>query len=369
MLIFQKCFEGKEFDYKTFYTSQQNGGVKTQEQVGKEVISHLRNEVEKDKAASNNKGMNTPEGDGWANGPAPKEQPKTSQIGESNYNWKEQGISGKNSLWNQKHVEARRESAGLTTDKNGVDVVKDNVQFPFQKKEEKKDGFSIVRKLINEQKNAKDKAVKVQTKTTKPSNPVPEAFDEKTLRADLERQYHGHPHAQQFIDEQISSAKAQHDAEVTSKMMKNVKPEGIKVDTPKVEVKPEKIIHKDVPVIDDTLEVEDTPVLTQFQADRKQEAEKAAAELRANTGLVRGKAQEHLDDARSKTEDLKDKAVDTWNKLSENYGEGVTGSLGKDAALAAGSLALVGGAYHLLKKRRAKKKAAKDALDNKVKSN
>ena len=368
MLIFQKCFEGKEFDYKTFYTSQQNGGAKTQEQIGKEVMTHLQNEVVKDKAAAGNKGMGTPEGDGWANGAAPKEQPQTPQMGEADYNWKESGISGKNSLWNQKHVEARREAAGLTTDENGVHVVKNEIQFPFQKKEEKKDGFSITRKLIGEQ-TAKEQASKTTTQANPAqshSNSVPEAFDEKTLRANLERQYHGHPHAQQIIEEQVVNAKTQHDAEVTHKMMKNVKPEGIKVDTTKVEVKPERII-KDVPVIDDTLEVEDTPELTQFQADRKQEAEKAAADLRANTGIVRGKAQEHLDNARAKADVIKGKAADTWNKWSENYGEGITGSLGKDAALAAGGLALAGGAYHLLKKRHAKKKAAKAALENKVK--
>lgn len=59
----------------------------------------------------------------------------------------------------------------------------------------------------------------------------------------------------------------------------------------------------------------------------------------------------------------KDKAVEVAGKLSDAYGEGVTGSLAGDAALAAGGLALAGGAYHLLKKRRAKKKAEKEALE------
>ena len=53
--------------------------------------------------------------------------------------------------------------------------------------------------------------------------------------------------------------------------------------------------------------------------------------------------------------------------MSDSYGEGLTGSLGTDAALAAGGLALAGGAYHLLKKRKAKKKAEKEALENRIK--
>lgn len=264
MLIFQKCFEGNGFDYKTFYTSQQKGGAKSQEQIGKEVMAHLQNEVVKDKEQAS-------------------------------------------------------------------------------------------------------KAATQANPSQSPGNSVPVAFPEETLRADLERQFYGHPNAQQIIDDQIAEAKAQHDAEFTRKMLRRVKPAGIKVDTPKVEVKPEKIIHPDIPIIKDPDPEMDTTVIDQFQADRKKEAEAAAAEHRANTGIVRGEAQKHLDNAREKFAAGKAKAAETWGKWSENYGEGLTGSLGKDAALAAGGLALAGGAYHLLKKRSERKKAEKEALNNKIK--
>lgn len=134
-------------------------------------------------------------------------------------------------------------------------------------------------------------------------------------------------------------------------------------------------IHEDVPIITETSEEEVTPELNAFQEDRqreaeaaKQAAEKEAAELRANTGLVRGEAQGYLDSAREKANNLKEKASNTLGKFSENYGELTDGrSLGKDAAIAAGGLALAGGAYHLLKKRRDRKKAEKEALENRIK--
>lgn len=126
-------------------------------------------------------------------------------------------------------------------------------------------------------------------------------------------------------------------------------------------------VAEDVPIIKDPDPEMDNTVIDQFQADRKKEAEAAAAERRANTGIVRGEAQKHLDNAREKFAAGKAKAAETWGKWSENYGEGLTGSLGKDAALAAGGLALAGGAYHLLKKRHERKKAEKEALNNKIK--
>ena len=126
-------------------------------------------------------------------------------------------------------------------------------------------------------------------------------------------------------------------------------------------------VTEDVPVIKDPDPEMDTTVIDQFQTDRKKEAEAAAAEHRANTGIVRGEAQKYIDNAREKFAAGKAKAAETWGKLSENYGEGLTGSLGKDAALAAGGLALAGGAYHLLKKRRERKKAEKEALENRIK--
>lgn len=123
-------------------------------------------------------------------------------------------------------------------------------------------------------------------------------------------------------------------------------------------------ITEDVPVIDSTgVENEITPELNQFQADRKAEA----AKLRAETGLIKGKAQEYLDKGREIGGKIKEGASNTWNKLSEGYGESTGRSLGTDAALAAGGLALAGGAYHLLKKRKAKKKAEKETLNQKIK--
>lgn len=123
-------------------------------------------------------------------------------------------------------------------------------------------------------------------------------------------------------------------------------------------------VDENVPIITDAPEEEVTPELNAFQEDRKREA----AELRANTGLVRGEAQKYVDSAREKANNLKEKASNTLGKLSENYGELTDGrSLGKDAALAAGGLALAGGAYHLLKKRRDRKKAEKEALENRIK--
>lgn len=122
-------------------------------------------------------------------------------------------------------------------------------------------------------------------------------------------------------------------------------------------------VDENVSVITEKPEVEVTPELNQFQVDRKAEA----AKLRAETGLVRGKAQEYLDKGRETAGKIKDSASNAWNKWSEGYGESTGRSLGTDAALAAGGLALAGGAYHLIKKRAAKKKAEKEALEARIK--
>jgi hypothetical protein len=346
MFIFQKNFNnnGKTFDPIAFYNQQQaRAAVHKSMQAG---------------AKSNPTSTGAQE-------QTPPVVEHTPQMGDKDYDWKANGISGENSLWNKAHKEARRNSAGLVLGEDGVDRVAPTLPVT----PEKNDMYSRTRRLAAEQAAAK------QNQGAGTSSSA--AFDETTIRKQLETQYHGHPQAQEKIEEELANAKAQHDAEFVKNQTAKITntgagiPTGKKAEDPKKTI-PTKLVHPegDIPIIDETIEEEITPEVEQFKADRIREAEeakKSAAELRANTGLVRGKAQEHLDNARAKVDTLKGKAVDTWNKWSENYGEGLTGSLGKDAALAAGGLALAGGAYHLLKKRRAKKKAAKAALENKVK--
>jgi hypothetical protein len=110
---------------------------------------------------------------------------------------------------------------------------------------------------------------------------------------------------------------------------------------------------QDVPIIDDTIIEEEALPKRSLVDTAKIKAQVAATNTKraAKEGLSKAK----------------NKVAEVAGKMSEAYGDGITGSLAGDAALAAGGLALAGGAYHLLKKRRAKKKAQKEALESRIK--
>ena len=120
---------------------------------------------------------------------------------------------------------------------------------------------------------------------------------------------------------------------------------------------------QDTAIIDTTVEEEALPKRSVMEV-AKTKTTVAATNAKKN-------AKEALGTVKEKGKELAGKAknavVEGYNKLAENYDGGLTGSLGTDAALAAGGLALAGGAYHLLKKRRAKKKAEKEALEGRIK--
>lgn len=345
MLIFQKNFnnDGKTFDPIAFYNQQQaRAAVHKSMQAG---------------AKSNPTSTGAQE-------QTPPVVEHTPQMGDKDYDWKANGILGENSMWNKAHVEARRNSAGLVLGEDGVDRVAPTLPVT----PEKNDMYSRTRRLTAEQTAKQNQGAGTSSSA---------AFDEAILRKQLETQYHGHPQAQEKIEEGLANAKAQHDAEFARRQTGKLSGTAAGIPTAKPSENPKaslptKLVHpdKDIPIITEPEEEEITPELDKFQEDRRQEAikrEKDAAELRANTGLVRGKAQEYLDKAREKTGELKNKAGETWNKWSDSYGEGISGSLGKDMAIAAGGLALAGGAYHLIKKKRAKKRAEREALEAKIK--
>lgn len=121
---------------------------------------------------------------------------------------------------------------------------------------------------------------------------------------------------------------------------------------------------QDTAIIDSTLEAEDKLPQRSVMEVAKTKATVATTNAKKNAKEALGTVKEKGKELAGKA---KDAVVEGYNKLAENYGEGLTGSLGTDAALAAGGLALAGGAYHLLKKRRAKKKAEKEALENRIK--
>ena len=120
---------------------------------------------------------------------------------------------------------------------------------------------------------------------------------------------------------------------------------------------------QDTAIIDSTLETEDLPKRSVMEV-AKTKATVAATNTKRKAEKGLANAKEKISSGFDKA---KDKAAEVAGKMSESYGEGITGSLAGDAALAAGGLALAGGAYHLLKKRRAKKKAEKEALESRYK--
>lgn len=117
---------------------------------------------------------------------------------------------------------------------------------------------------------------------------------------------------------------------------------------------------QDVDTIDTTVEKED-PL-----PERKPE-EIRAIKTQVIKDNVKNQLNKAKDSVKETSERVKTKALETYGNLADKYGEGVTGSLAGDAALAAGGLALAGGAYHLIKKRNEKKKAEKEALKNRIK--
>lgn len=116
---------------------------------------------------------------------------------------------------------------------------------------------------------------------------------------------------------------------------------------------------QDVDTIDTTIEKED-PL-----PERKPE-EIRAIKTQVIKDNVKNQFDKVKDSVKETSEKIKTKALETYGDLADKYGEGVTGSLAGDAALAAGGLALAGGAYSLLKKRRERKRAEKEALNSRV---
>ena len=356
MIIFQKNFnnEGKKsFDPLAYYASQQKGGKKSQEEIGKDVMAHLQAEVEKDKASKN--AMSTSEGNGWANGEAPKEEPKTPKMGETGYNWNESGVMGKNSILTQSTVKARQEAGGL--DENGDP----KHTLPFDKKEaDNKNPFTFISnqaKKQNESVNKKSERTSVKPydiaaarERFRSQNPLltPDQVEEL-----VENEKHGY-------DQEVIAGKVNKQNVATSPVTQD-KPHTVneKVSEEKINPVP---IHVEQPIGVTAPE----PIRHNENGEVITEETEALPELSLGS-KAKVKATLLKDKVKNTAGDLKDKAVETYDNLSEKYGEGLTGSLGKDAALAAGGLALAGGAYHILKKRRAKKKAEQEALEEKIK--
>ena len=323
MFIFQKNFN-KEFDPIAFYNQQQ-----------------AMMAVQKGQA-SNPSGKNKYQADGMTNGSGNHTQPALPLS--KDYNISENGVTGENSLFMKSTIDANRHAAGIDQ-KHSTNPAT---------------GIKNTREFLNNKYGSKPE--------TKTSN-MPK-FDEAALR----EQFKNQGMSPEQINDAIAQTKVSFDRELAAAATKDQPAVGIKVtapaNTPVVsegklkDPVPRKVhVNEDIPIITDEPEVEDNTLLNQFKADRAKEQ----AELRANTGIIRGKAQEHLDNARAKAGELKNKAVETWGNWSTNYGDGLTGSLAGDAALAAGGLALAGGAYRLMKKRRDKKQAEKAALNNKIK--
>ncbi len=355
MIIFQKNFnnDGKSFDPIAHYASQQKGGKKSQEEIGKEVMAHLRSEVEKDKASK--RAMSTPESNDQAKGDAPREEVKTPKMGESGYNWRESGVTGKNSVLTQSTIKARQEAAGL--DENGDP----KHTLPFDKKEANdKNPFTFISNQAKKQSEVADK--KPERTPVKPydsaaarerfrsQNPLLTSDQVEELVENEKRGYDQEVIAGSLSKQNVSTSPVTQDKSKTVKEKvseEKINPVPVKVEQPVGVTAPEPIkFNEDGEVI-----TEETEALPELSLGSK-------AKVKAT--LLKDKV-------KNTASDLKDKTVETYNNLSEKYGEGLTGSLGKDAALAAGGLALAGGAYHILKKRRAKKKAEQEALDEKIK--
>lgn len=327
MIIFQKNFN-KEFDPISFYKQES----------AKSAIHKKMNEP--------NNAMGSIEGDGWRNGTPGVDVTQTQpKMGENGYNWANSGVIGNNSVFTQSVISANRQDAGLDPNSRGDVRGTGNVG---------KSALGKSREFLNEKYGAKPESV---------SSGSTYKFDEDALR----KQFEAQGMKPEQINDAVAQSKASYEAELAARAVSSQTTVGI--DKPAGENKPQNLPKplakpiKEVPIITEEPEVEDNTLLNQFQADRKAEA----AKLRAETGIIRGKAQEYVDKGREKLGNLKETAAATWDKWSDSYGGGITGSLGTDAALAAGGLALAGGAYHLLKKRKAKKKAEKEALENRIK--
>ena len=330
MYIFQKNFD-KEFDPLSFYKQES----------AKSAIHKKMNEP--------NNAMGSVEGDGWRNGTPGVDVTQTQpKMGENEYNWTNSGVTGGNSVFTQSVISANRQDAGLDPNSRGDVRGTGNAG---------KSALGKSREFLNEKYGAKPKSVSSSSgRTPKIVSSGSTKFDEAALRKQFEAQGMN----PEQINDAVAQSRASYETELAARTVSSQTTAGIDKptggnkpqDLPKTLAKP----IKEVPVITEEPEVEDNTLLNQFQADR-----------RAETGIVRGKAQEYVDKGREKLGNLKETAAATWNNLSDSYGEGLTGSLGTDAALAAGGLALAGGAYHLLKKRRAKKKAEKEALENRIK--
>ena len=164
------------------------------------------------------------------------------------------------------------------------------------------------------------------------------------------------PQEQSALNNNTEKVRSEYDESALNQIKKDLAATEAK-NTPKVPT-----VTENVPVIDTTLEVEDAPKMSLLDT-AKVKAKVATTNTKNAVGEGLNNAKEKISSGFDKA---KDKISGVASKMSESYGEGLTGSLAGDAALAAGGLALAGGAYHLLKKRREKKKAEKEALDKRV---
>ena len=132
---------------------------------------------------------------------------------------------------------------------------------------------------------------------------------------------------------------------------------------------PTPTVNENVDIIDTTLEEEAlpaSPATTTAAATAGNSNPNPTGTVGDASTAATAEGATKFDGIKSKLSQIKNKAGETWTNWSNNYGEGITGSLATDAALAAGGLALAGGAYNLLKKRRERKRAEKEALNNRV---
>ena len=262
------------------------------------------------------------EGDGYIN----------SEQGVDTYKGFQPGVSlmdkDSNSTIVNATITARRQYAGLD---GGKPEDKNN------------SGWAKTQQAIQNQTNKAKEAPATSSKSSYPS------FDEAKLR----EQFKNQGMSADQIEDSIASAKQSYDAELAAKASAT-KPAEISdvmnpVEQPTVPNKPLAKPIKDVEIISDT-DFEEAPLPARTLGEE-----------------LKTKAQVATTNAKKSIGEGIDKVSDKLSELSSNYGEGITGSLGGDAALAAGGLALAGGAYHLLKKRMEKKKAEKEAVKNKFK--
>lgn len=311
MLIFQKNFNGPDYE-QYLPDALKNKNQSSSTEAGSSSIAAAYERVKKhmdEKSAKN--------GSTTTKSAEIDVTDNTPQMGNPNYNWRENGVMGENSLLNR----ASREAAETASGKNDTAVDKANkVTNPGGKLPSEKTPHALVQSVVNKQQDPH--------------------FDETSYRANMKA---SNPTlSDDQLNDMVAEAKFAHDREVLAKHDANLTVEGInvdKVEAPKVETSPITTVSTEPTV-------------------NPNEAGNSSANSTSSAEKISFK---------DKIGDVKDKAVQKYGELSSKYGEGFSGSLAKDAAIAAGGLALAGGAYHLIKKRAAKKRAEKEALEARIK--